>query len=252
MSSGADSCVNDPDADALDVLLRASRCEVQRQVIGGLLHDLNGPLNNIALTLALVTTGIARSVAAAPDDPAMTRLARHVATLEAEVRRLAECSQAMGRSLQDDFAGASAEPIVLEPLVAEIRRRLRHHAALHEIVFEDIDAEDSDIAVRAARDALQLALSALLLGACAACTPESRVGFRIARRGAQATLTVSARAAVLSPEVRDALDTMVMPPPAGALHLAAGRRAVQAQGGLVSFAHGANDVVIDIAFPAAR
>jgi hypothetical protein len=43
---------------------------------------------------------------------------------------------------------------------------------------------------------------------------------------------------------------MVVPPPSGALHLVAGRLAVRAQGGLVSFSFGADEIVIDIALPA--
>jgi hypothetical protein len=104
--------------------------------------------------------------------------------------------------------------------------------------------------VHAERDALQLALSALLLGACAACEPDARVALRTDRRDDRAIVTIAARPAALPDDVRAALDAMVIPPPRAALQLAAGRLAVQAQGGLVSFAFGANEIVIDVALPA--
>jgi len=232
------------------MLLRASRCEVQQHVLAGLLHDLNGPLNTIALTLALVSSGVARSAAAAPADAALARLARHVATLEAEMQRLADSSQAMSRTLQEALQESVAEPLVLAPLVVEARRRLRHHAALRDIVVDEVVAADDGVVVHAGRDALQLALSALLLGACAACERDARVALRTDRRGDQAIVTIAARPASLPGDVRAALEAMVVPPPRAALHLAAGRLAARAQGGLVSFAFGEDEIVIDVALPA--
>jgi signal transduction histidine kinase len=236
--------------DALEAMLvRASRSDVQQHVLGGLLHDLNGPLNNIALTLALVSAGVARQLAAAPD-PAITRLARHVSTLESEMSRLAELSQSMARMLQDDPAGRAVEPVPLDALVVEVRRRLRHHAALQDILLEDVVAEDQGALVHAARDALQLGLSALLLGACNACRPDARIGIRTSRRGADAVVTITARPAALPADVQAALDAMVVPPPPEALNLAAGRLVARQQGGVVTIACGADHLVIDITFPA--
>jgi len=232
------------------MLIRLSRAEVQQHVIGGLLHDLNGPLNNLSLTLALVATAVARGAAAAPADASMTRLARHVATLEAEVRRLADCSQAMGRTLQDESAGDAPELVDLSALVVQVRRRLRHHAALHDILLEEVESADAGVAVRAERDALHFAICALLLGACAACEPDARVALRVARRGEQAIITMTARPAAVPEDVRHALDATVVPPPSMALHVAAGRLVVRAQGGLVSLSFGETDVVIEVGLPA--
>jgi len=249
-SGSAGTGAEETDNGADGMLMRASRCEVLQHVLGGMLHDLNGPLNNIALTLALVSAGVARSAAAAPADAALARLARHAATLDAEVRRLAECSQAMSRTLQDALAGADREPVELAALVADVRRRLRHHAALRDIVVEEPVAADDGVVVHVERDALQLALSGLLLGACAACEADARVALRTARQGDQATVAIAARPATLPDHVRAALDAMVVPPPSAALHLAAGRLAVRAQGGRVSFGFGVREIVIDIALPA--
>jgi signal transduction histidine kinase len=235
-------------AEALEAMVvRASRGDVQQHVLGGLLHDLNGPLNNIALTLALVSAGIARQFAAAPD-PAIARLARQVATLEAEVARLADSSQAMGRVLQEETGGVAAEPVPLDALVVEVRRRLRHHAALHDIVLDDAVMEDKGAVVRAERESLQLALSALLLGACGACRADARISIRTARRDADVVVTITARPAALPADVQASIDAMVVPPPPAALNLAAGRLVAQNNGGLVTIASGADHLVIDIAF----
>jgi hypothetical protein len=121
---------------------------------------------------------------------------------------------------------------------------------LRDIVVEDLVAADDGVVVRVERDALQLALSGLLLGACAACKPGATIALRTARRGDQAIVTIAARPAALSEDARAALDAMVVPPPSAALHLAAGRLAVRAQGGVVSFGVGAGEIVIDIALPA--
>ena len=246
----------EPDAGSTDdalraMLVRTSRREVQQHVLGGLLHDLNGPLNSIALTLALVSAGIARQFAATPD-PAITRLARHVATLEAEVGRLAESSRAMSRMLQEDAGRSVAEPVPLDALVVEVRRRLRHHAALHDIVLDDAVIEDQGAVVHAERESLQIALSALLVGACNACRPDAHVGLRTSRRDADVVVTITARPAVLPADVQAAIDATVVPPPPGALNLAAGRLVAQKNGGQVTIACGADHVVIDIAFRAHR
>ena len=62
-------------------------------------------------------------------------------------------------------------------------------------------------------------------------------------------MTIDARPAMLATDVRAALDAMVVPPPPAVLHLAAGRHAVRAQGGTVSFHPGENDLVIEVALP---
>lgn len=251
-SGSAEAAAPATDDAVAGMLLRASRCEVQQHVLGGMLHDLNGPLNTVALTLALVSAGVTRSLAAAPQDAALTRLARHVATLGTEVRRLADSSQAMSRTLHESLADAPPEPVELAVLVADVRRRLRHHAALRDIVVEELVATDDGVVVHAVRDGVQLALSGLLLGAFAACQPDARVTLHTARRGDRAIVTIGARPAALPDGVRVALDAMVIPPPEAALHLAAGRLAMRAQGGVVSFGFGADEIVIDVALPATR
>jgi hypothetical protein len=78
------------------------------------------------------------------------------------------------------------------------------------------------------------------------------VGLCTACRGVQAVVTIFARPAMLTPELRAALDTMPVPPPRGALHLAAGRHAMRAQGGVVSVETRESELLIEIALPVAR
>ena len=231
-------------------LLQASRCAVQQHVLGGLLHDLNGPLNNIALTLALVSATVARQAAAAPDDGLVARLTRHVTTLEAELRRLASSSHAMAGVLHG--TGAEPEPVVLRELAGEAVRQLRHHAALHDVALEQAVAGD-DVAVVADRDMLRFALLALMLAACALCAPGARIVLEARRRGGDAVAVLTACPAALADAGRAAFDAPLVSPRAEWLHLVAGRVAVAAQGGRITLASSAHDeVVIELAFDARR
>ena len=243
----SDGAVN---AGAVHTLLQASRCAVQQHVLGGLLHDLNGPLNNIALTLALLSATVAREVAASPGDAGVQRLVRHAGTLETELRRLTACSHAMSSVLHAE--GAGPEPVVLHDMALEVQRQLRHHAAMHEITL-DATGEADGTAVDADRDMLRFALLALVLALCGVCAPGARVALDARRRGDDDVVRISARPATLSDAGRAAFDSAVVSPPSEWLHLVAGRAAATAQGALVSLASGERDeVVIEVALRARR
>jgi signal transduction histidine kinase len=239
-----------PLAGDAETLLQASRCAVQQHVLGGLLHDLNGPMNNIALTLALVAATVARQAAATPDDPLVARLVRHVATLEAEMLRLGSRSQAMASVLHAE--GSGPEPIALRDVAGEVRRQLRHHAALHEIALDEA-APGDDATVDADRERLRFALLALVLAACALCAPGARVVLDVRRRGHEALVRIAAQPATLPDAGRAAFDSPLVSPPSEWLHLVAGRVAATAEGGHVAIVSDARDeVVLEVAFPARR
>lgn len=231
------------------MLVQASRCGVQQHVLGGLLHDLNGPLNTIALTLALVSSLVGRQLAADPDDALALRVARHVAMLEAEARRLGASSQSMSSVLHAEEG--DAQTFALGELIEEARRQLRHHATLHDIALEHV-GDGGGALVHTAREPLRFALLALLLSACAMCDRGGRVVVSGFCRGDDAVVDIAARPAVLPAAARAAFDAPLVSPASEWLHLAAGRLVVTRTGGTVDLvARNADEVAIEIAMHAA-
>lgn len=126
-------------------LLDAARARRQEALTAGFLHDLNGPLNNVNLTLALLDATLGRARAAAPGDGLLDRCQRHVALLQAESLRLQQWSRVVGNVL---LAPEGAEPRAdLLVLLGEVHRMVRHQAALHELMLSVAAPEGVMVAI---------------------------------------------------------------------------------------------------------
>lgn len=134
--------------------LLASEFIASRHIVTSMLHDANGPLNNVHLALALLASSLAH-LEADVDAATYARVTRYLDVLQAEEKRLAERLNAIGAYAQP--RAPVREPVDITGVLRAIRRLLRHEATLHEAVI-DVDAPDAPIAVIADPHQLQLAL----------------------------------------------------------------------------------------------
>lgn len=213
---------------AEESLVEASRCRAQQHVLGGLVHDLNGPLNNLTLTLALMEGVIARHPPDAPAEAAFARLRRYLATLQGESARLAANAQGMGAMLHAESCPPVHVP--LGPVLDEVRARLRHHAALREVDLE-VAPVDGETTAHLDPGALRLALIDLTLAAIACATGRARITLQASAAAATVTVGIEVSPAVLPPAAVAAFDALVVAPASEWLELVAGRLIVMQQGG---------------------
>jgi len=126
-------------------LLDAARARRQEALAAGFLHDLNGPLNNVNLTLALLDTTLGRARVAAPGDSLLDRCQRHVALLQAESLRLQQWSRTVGSVLITPEASEPRADLLV--LLGEVHRMVRHQAALHEVMLSVAAPEGVMVAI---------------------------------------------------------------------------------------------------------
>jgi len=110
--------------------LMASECETNRHVIGSLVHDAKGPLNNLHLTLALLASALARMDGSDAPAETLARCRGYVDVMQTEEARLAGC-------LSDIHALAhrgdgTLEPVDVGALLRKVAQVLRHEVRLHE------------------------------------------------------------------------------------------------------------------------
>lgn len=213
-------------ADA--ALIAASRAEANQHVLAGLLHELNGPLNNLNLTLALLTAALARIVAQQPGDSALERCRRHVDTLNAEIRRLSECSRAMSGALGPPDESSGVAPVA--PLLHEVQRVLRHHAMLHELSISMAEPP-ADLCMAGDIGLLRLALLDLVLTALGITAPGGEIMVTSDDDRGALHLRIVARRASASADAFHATDNILAVPSAEWLGFVAARRILELHGG---------------------
>ena len=154
----------EPSATPVDpaLVVAASRARTQEILVAGLLHDLNGPLNNVRLTLELLARVLARQPAGDADTAAAARVRRYLDTLTQESARMTAWTHVASAALAP--APAASAPDALAALLAEAQRLFRHHAALSEVRLDV--ASDTAAEMRVVDAAATRALLATLL--CAA------------------------------------------------------------------------------------
>ena len=112
-------------------LLLASEAQANRHVLTGLVHAAKGPLNNFNLTLALLSTGVARGDVLAATPEAAARRTRYIDVLQKEAARLASCiDEIHALTVRHE---PSHEPIDLAATSADCARVLRHGATMREV-----------------------------------------------------------------------------------------------------------------------
>ena len=229
------------EAAPLDAALAvdASRASVQEHVFLGLLHDLNGPLNNLVLTLALLERTLGAELGAEPG----ARARRYVAALGQEVARLAAWSREAAAAL---IPSAEGGPATTGALLHDAWRLLRHHATRCEVGLVVETGRDATLAEGAGARAALLAFVAAAID--------------LAPPGATVTLTGDERAhraivriAVAPAKARG--ESTVPPTPVRAAsaagHLDAGRALVAALHGSTSMRTDGARTLLEITLPTA-
>ena len=232
----------------MTLAVAASRARTQDIVMAGLLHDLNGPLNNLGLTLNLLERALAASLA--PSTGALaTRLRRYLDTLAHESARLGAWSHAAAAALHPaDPADATAP---LASLVDGARASLRHHATLSEVRLEVVHEGQDEIIVHGA-PVVRAALLAFLTAAIALAGPGGFVEVTAARSAGNARVSIVLPGARMTDDVARAVDDMALVSASSvAGDMVAGRALVESLHGTVSVRHDASALRIDVTLRAA-
>jgi signal transduction histidine kinase len=228
----------------LQLVVAASRAHTQDLVMAGLLHDLNGPLNNLGLTLTLLERALASAT-----DPATgalaSRLRRYLDTLAHESARLGAWSRTAAAAVH--AAEPADAPAPLASLVEAARASLRHHATLSEVRLDVVHGAHDDVSVHGA-PVVRAAMLAFLAAAIALAGPGGFVQVTLARSGADALVRIVLPGARVPAEVVRALDdTALVSASSVACDIVAGRALVDSVHGRASVRDDASASTIEIA-----
>ena len=227
------------------LVVAASRARTQQHVLAGLIHDLNGPLNNLGLTLDLLERVLSPRMAGPGDDGA--RLRRYLDTLRQEVARLAAWSHGAAELVH---AGREPPPPAApSATLEEARRLLRHHATLAEVRLEIGHVDDADARVDDPA-AVRAALIAFVCAAVALAEPGGSITLESFARVADVCLRIVIAPARASAEALRAFAAgMVTPESPVEGDLLAGRITVQSLRGTASLERAAGRAVIELTLP---
>jgi signal transduction histidine kinase len=235
------------DGDA--ALIAASRANASRHVLAGLLHDLNGPLNNLNLTLALLSGTLPRIATQQPADAALERCCRHADTMADQTRRFSEGARAMSAAVAP--AEHAAGVALVSALLHDAQNALRHHASLRE-VRTSIAPAAPGLAVSGDLDLLRLALVDLLLTAIDETTAGGDITVTADDADGGLCLRIRARAAPVNGGGPDAGGDMLASPSAQWLGYVAARRILELHGGSATLHADADALVIEARMPLAQ
>ena len=228
--------------DGLAVLVAAGRAQAQQHVLVGILHDLNGRLNNFNLTLTLLETTLARHAPQAPVEPLLERCRRYGAALTNEARRLADALQPLATLVSPEAPADTG--IDVGRLLEETRHALRHATVLHEIALA-ASADDGVPLVRGDGALLRLALLDIVIGLMACTAPGGQIAMSAAADGDDVVVRFTARGTRIPAATLRAFDRITLTAPASALDLLAARAIIAAQGGSVTLQSHDEDARID-------
>jgi K+-sensing histidine kinase KdpD len=256
LSGDSDGSTSPPDVDparaladdagstgrALDVWAALGRAQAHRHVLAGILHDLNGRLNNLHLTVTLLDTALARHAEPAPVEPLLERCRRYSGTLANETKRLAEAVRPLAALVAPESPGG--EGIDIARLLDEIRAALRHATLLGEI---GLSATVQDTTLRARGDAalLRVALLDIVTGLMACTPPGGDIALVARAEGDDVVVRFAARGARIPAAALGAFDRLTLTAPPGALELMAARAIVAAQGGRATVETYAEGAVVE-------
>lgn len=220
-------------------LLLASEALASRPVLSGLVHEAKGPLNNVGLTLALLAAGIGRVEPPAIAGEALARWRHHVDVLRTETTRLARCLDDIHRLA--DVPDPARERIDMGALLRDIVRVLRHDATLREIRIE-LELPDEPLRATGDPQLVRLALTSLTMCMLDVAPPDGNITWRVEPASDPTTvvLRVSASQCVLPPDLVAEIFRITRTTESVHAAAIAGRMIIEAQGGDVALATGAD------------
>jgi signal transduction histidine kinase len=209
-------------------------------MLAGLLHDLNAPLNNLNLTLALLNGTIARIGVQPSDEPVLTRCRRYVDTLGIETHRLSEHARTMSAAL-DPQESTGVESVAA--LIGHAHHALRHHATLHE-VHVTLAAAPAEVCTSGDIGLLRLALLALMLTSIGITAAGGGIVVTPEDAGDHLNVRIRASPAQASAAALRAADAILTPPGPQWRALVAARHILEMHGGSVTLHADAHDTVM--------
>jgi signal transduction histidine kinase len=230
---------------AIDAWLAVGRALAQQHVLAGIVHDLNGRLNNLILTVTLLDTTLARHAAPAPVEPLLERCRRYGSTLASEAKRLTEALRPLAAMVVPEVSGGDGTDVAR--LLDEIRAALRHAAVLGEI---GLAASVRDTTLRAHGDValLRVALLDIATGLMACTPPGGDIAIGAHAEGDDVVVRFTASGARIPAAALRAFDRVPATAAPGALELMAARAIVAAQGGQVELETHAEGAVVETRF----
>jgi hypothetical protein len=228
------------------LVVAASRAHAQEVMVASLLHDLNGLLNSVHLTLELLERALAQRAQGGSDAATDARTRRYLDTLKQEAARVTAWSRAAGAAIAPPGAGEARD---LVAVVAEAQRLFHHHAAVANVRVESVTAGVEDVRVDdvAATRAL---LATLLCAAIAMASSDGLVRIELGADETRARLLVTVAPAVVT---ADAARALADPQHAPRSTLEADLWSVRAQAeslrGAASLRTDAKGVVLEVALP---
>lgn len=148
------------DAAAVSQLRLANQALVNAYLASALLHEINAPLNNVKLTLALCDASLARSAPDAVPADLRTRLERYFKVVDDETTRLTHLLDELRQ--MSSASPSPRETFDLRSLNADIARLMRHEATIRQIRLRT-DAGDVEVRAHADRRLTLLALIGLVI-----------------------------------------------------------------------------------------
>ena len=167
--------------------VKASECHGNRHLIANLVHDAKGPLNNIHLTLALLTSTIGRMDPAIDPRGLIGRCQRYLDVMQTEEHRLSARLNDIHALTQS--ADAAIERIDVGELVREVARLLRHEARIRDTKI-DVDVASGPAWTLGDAHQLQLAFLAFCDCVVEAARPASTIAVRLLADSQSGDVTV--------------------------------------------------------------
>jgi len=191
---------------AVSQLRLANQALTNAYLASALLHEINAPLNNVKLTLALCDATLARAGNGTVPPDLRTRLDRYFRVVSDETSRLALLLEEL-RQMSSSSA-FPAETFPLQGLNADIARLMRHEATIRQIRLRT-QAIDEPLQAHADRRVTMLSLLGLVIHLVEQTEPEGVVCVDLARGGKhEACITLDSTAAAATQATRLALDNV--------------------------------------------
>ena len=177
-------------------LLLASQIGIQAYVANSLVHDLNGPINNIQLTLELLRSSLNELTSSLPNE-VFQRLQRYQSVLKEETHRLSSLIKALPSSLNPP--SLKPEQFDVREVVEEVMGRLRHEAAAKQI-RRTIMTPPYEVTITGSPDHIKLALFNLAIMLVEATSTGGNLLLKAERRAHVAEITLCSDAAHMAEE----------------------------------------------------
>jgi signal transduction histidine kinase len=191
---------------AVSQLRLASQALTNAYLASALLHEINAPLNNVKLTLALCDASLARAGESALPGDLRTRLDRYFKVVSDETSRLGTLLEELRQ--MSSASPVPAETFALQDVNAEIARLMRHEATIRQIRLRT-QAIDEPLHAYADRRVAMLSLLGLVIHLVEQTEPEGVVCVDLSRGGdREACITLDSTAATAVEATRLALESV--------------------------------------------